>query len=181
MTAEVVMTRYASFLRGVNLGPSNKIAMPALRAMAERLGYSDVRTYINSGNLLFSTDADRAGLGLDIRRAIEAEFGLSIDVAVRTAEELRAIVASNPYPGGDPSRVTVAFLIGLPPADAEQRLAAVADEPYTIAGSEVWVNYTGGQAGSKLAAQFSRIMGASSTVRNLRTVSRVAQMLQETG
>jgi uncharacterized protein (DUF1697 family) len=173
------MTRYVALLRGINLGPTNKVAMPQLRAMAEGLGYTDVRTYINSGNLLFATEDDQAGLGEAIRRAISAEFGLTIDVAVRTADELRAIVAGNPYPDGDPSRVTVAFLVGPLPAEAVQRLAAVADEPYTIAGREVWVDYTHGQAGSKLAAQFSRIIGASTTVRNLRTVTKVAELLDQ--
>jgi uncharacterized protein (DUF1697 family) len=174
------MTTYVAFLRAINLGSTNKIAMPALRATAERLGYTDVRTYINSGNLLFSATADDAGLEAVISRAIEADFGLQIDVAVRSAEQLRSILADNPYPDGDPSRVTVAFLIGPPPPDVGQRLAAVADEPYTVAGREVWVNYTRGQGRSKLAAQFGRVIGASATVRNVRTVSKVVEMLAAT-
>lgn len=170
------MTTYAAFLRAINLGSTNKIAMSALRATAERIGYADVRTYINSGNLVFATEDDEAGLEEAISQAIAADFGLQIDVAVRSADRLRDLVAANPYPDGDPSRVTVAFLIGTPAADAEQRLAAVADEPFTISGSEVWVNYTSGQAGSKLGAQFSRLIGASCTIRTLRTVTKVAEL-----
>lgn len=170
------LTQYAAFLRGINLGPSNKIAMPALRATAERLGYTEVRTYINSGNLVFTSQGDDQGLSEAIHEAIRQDFGLEIDVAVRTADELRAVLAGNPYPEGDPSRVTVAFLMRPAPADAEQRVAAVADEPYTFAGREVWVNYTKGQASSKLAAQFSRVIGVSATVRNVRTVGKVVEL-----
>jgi len=171
------MTSYAAFLRGINVGSANRIAMPALRATAERLGYLDVRTYINSGNLLFRTSGgDDVGLSDAIHSAIRHDFGLTIDVAVRTAEELQVILDGNPYPDGDPSRVTVAFLTGPPPPGAEQRMAAVANEPYALAGTEVWVHYTGGQATSVLAAQFSRIIGVSATVRNVRTVGKVVQL-----
>lgn len=171
------MNRYAAFLRGVNLGSANKVAMPALRAMAEGLGYAEVRTYINSGNLLFTTTGDDVGLSEAIGQAIQQTFGRRIDVAVRSADELREILSGNPYPDGDPSQVTVAFLSGEPPPGAERRVAAIAEEPFIIAGSEVWVHYTHGQAGSKLAAQFSRVIGVSATVRNVRTVAKVVDLL----
>jgi uncharacterized protein (DUF1697 family) len=171
------MDRYAAFLRGINLGPSNKIAMPALRDLAERLGYTEVRTYINSGNLIFTAAGSDRQLSEAIHQGIRHDFGLDIDVAVRTGDQLRDVLAGNPYPDGDPSRVTVAFLVGPPPADVEQRLAAVADEPYVCADREVWVNYTRGQAGSRLAAQFSRVVGVSATVRNVRTLAKVVDLL----
>jgi uncharacterized protein (DUF1697 family) len=173
------MTRYAAFLRGINLGRTNKVAMPQLRAMAHRLGYENVKTYINSGNLVFTAEeaASAAALAGPIRDGIQHDFGLTIDVAVRSEGQLRALLASNPFPQGDPSRVTVAFLVSDPPSDAEKRLAAAADAPYMLAGTEVWVDYTQGQAGSRLAAQFSKVIGVSSTIRNLRTVSRTLALL----
>ncbi|MDQ1482008.1 MAG: hypothetical protein QOF35_84 [Actinomycetota bacterium] len=173
------MTRYVAFLRGINLGASNKIAMPKLRAMAERLGYADVRIYINSGNLLFTSSRTDLALTQDIHSAIKSEFGYTIDVAVRTEDQLRRILKENPYPDGDPSQVTVAFLTEKPPATAKDKVAAIAtdQEPFTIAGTEVWVNYTQGLARSKLAAQFSKIIGVSATVRNVRTVGKIVAML----
>jgi uncharacterized protein (DUF1697 family) len=166
---------YVAFLRGVNLGPSNKISMPALRAMAEDLGYTDVATYINSGNLILSSAKKPATLEREISNAIKDTFGSRIDVVVRTPAQLKKILAENPYPDGNPSQVTVAFLAEAPAADAEDKVAAVAKdyEPFAFAGQQVYVNYSQGIGKSKLAERFSAIIGASSTVRNIRTIEKV--------
>jgi uncharacterized protein (DUF1697 family) len=173
------VTRYAAFLRAINLGSTNKIAMPALRALAEGLGYSEVRTFINSGNLLFSAAGTDQAVAVALEQAITDAFGLRIDVAVRTEDELRTLLADNPFPDGDPSQVTVAFLTRTPPPEAQERVAALADddEPFVFSGREVWVHYRGGQGTSKLAAQFNRAVGVSSTVRTLRTVTKVVDLL----
>lgn len=172
------MTSYVAFLRGINLGGSNKIAMPALRELAVTLGYGDVRTSINSGNLLFTATGTDRELSEQIQRALLEEFGKSIDVAVRSEAQLRRLLGSNPYPDGNPSQVTVAFLTGPAPATAQQKVTALATEaePVTFAGDEVWVNYTEGIANSKLAAQFVKAVGVSATVRNVRTVGKVVAL-----
>lgn len=173
------MTRYAAFLRAVNLGSTNKVAMPRLRSMAEALGYTGVRTYINSGNLLFSAAGTADELTQALEQAIRDEFDLRIDVAVRTEAQLRALLESNPFPDGEPSQVTVAFLTRPPPPEAEQRVGALAgdQEQVVFSGLEVWVNYTQGQGTSKLAAQFNKAVGVSSTVRTVRTVTKVVELL----
>lgn len=172
------MTSYAAFLRAINLGPTNKVSMPRLRALAEELGYGEVRTYINSGNLLFTATGTDLELTEALERAITVEFGLRIDVAVRTTDRLRALLRQNPFPDGDPSQVTVAFLTGPPAAEAEQRVAALAttQESFVFSGSEVWVNYRQGLGTSKLALQFTKAVGVSATVRNLRTVAKVVDL-----
>ena len=103
-----------------------------------------------------------------------------MDVAVRTPARLATIVAENPFPDGDPTYVTVAFLTKAAPADAKRRVAEVAteQEPYVFSGQEVYVHYSQGQARSKLAAKFSDIIGVSSTVRNFRTVTKVLELAQ---
>jgi uncharacterized protein (DUF1697 family) len=166
---------YVAFLRGVNLGPTNKISMPALRAMAEDLGYADVATYINSGNLILSSPKKADTVEREISKTIEDTFGRPIDVTVRTPAQLKKILAENPYPDGNPSQVTVAFLTKAPAKDAKDKVAAVAKdyEPFTIAGQQVYVNYSQGIGRSKLAEKFSDIIGVSSTVRNIRTVDKV--------
>jgi uncharacterized protein (DUF1697 family) len=166
---------YLAFLRGVNLGPTNKISMPQLRAMAEDLGYTDVATYINSGNLIISSTKNAATVEREISDAIKKTFGRSIDVTVRTPAQLKKILAENPYPDGNPSQVTVAFLTKMPAADAKEKVAAVAKgyEPFTFSGQQVYVNYSKGIGRSKLAEKFSDIIGVSSTVRNIRTVEKV--------
>jgi uncharacterized protein (DUF1697 family) len=175
------VAQYVAFLRGINLGSTNKISMPELRAMATDLGYTDVATYINSGNLIFSSTKKAAALEREISAAIKQRFGTNTDVAVRTPAQLRKILDANPYPDGSPSQVTVAFLTKAAPAQAKQRVAEMATdaEPFTFAGSEVYVHYSNGLGRSKLAEKFSAIIGVSSTVRNLRTVTKVLELSQE--
>jgi uncharacterized protein (DUF1697 family) len=174
------VARYVAFLRGINLGPTNKISMPELRQMAEELGYTDVATYINSGNLLFVSTKKAAALEQEISAAISKRFGTSIDVAVRTPAQLRKILADNPYPDGSPSQVTVAFLTKAAPAGAKEKVAAMATEaePFTFAGSEVYVHYSNGMGRSKLAEKFSSVIGVSSTVRNINTVTKVLALCE---
>ena len=172
------MTTYVALLRGINLGPTNKIAMPALRAMTEEFGYTDVATYINSGNLIFRTAKKAATVERALTKAISDTFGLTIDVTMRTDAQLKKVLDDNPYPDGNPSQVTVAFLTKAPGPEAKKQVAAFAadHEPFTFGDRCVYVNYSHGLANSKLAAQFSSIIGVSSTVRNIRTVAKLVEM-----
>jgi uncharacterized protein (DUF1697 family) len=171
---------YVAFLRGINLGPSNKISMPELRAMAEDLGYTDVATYINSGNLIITSPKKAATVEREISDAIKKTFGHKIDVTVRTSAQLKKIVDQNPYPDGNPSQVTVAFLTKPAPADGKKRVAEVAQdyEPFSFSGQEVYVHYSQGLGKSKLAEKFSAIVGVSSTVRTIRTVEKVLALCE---
>ncbi len=177
------MTTYVALLRGVNLGGRNKVAMPALRELAERLGYTAVRTYINSGNLIFATAGSDQGIDRSIAEAladgIETDFGIRIDVAIRTRDQLATAVARNPYPDGDPKQTTIAFLMGAASADAQEKVAGLATgiERVEFAGSEIYVDYGGGLADSKLAINFSKIIGVSATVRNIRTCAKLLELM----
>jgi uncharacterized protein (DUF1697 family) len=175
------MTTYVAFLRGINLGPTNKISMPELRSMAEELGYEGVATYINSGNLVLRTPKQAATVERELAEAITDGFGYRVDVAVRTLAQLEKILAENPYPDGSPSQVTVAFLTKAAPAQAKQKLAAIAAdyEPFHFAGKNVYVHYAQGLGRSKLAEKFSSIVGVSSTVRNIRTVEKVVDLCKK--
>lgn len=173
------MTTYAAFLRGINLGPTNKIAMPALRQLAEGLGYGNVTTYINSGNLIFTSGKQPETLAREISAALRGALPKPVDVAVRSRAELEKIVADNPYPEGDPSRVAVAFLMQPAAAGAAEKLAAVAadHEPFTVGDREVYVHYSQGLGTSRMAEQFARIIGGSATTRNIRTVEKVLALM----
>ncbi|WP_375425157.1 DUF1697 domain-containing protein [uncultured Friedmanniella sp.] len=173
------MTRYVALLRGINVGTAKRVAMPALRTMASERGYEQVSTHLNSGNLLLVADEDAETVRSRLEQGIEDTFGLHADVVVRTAEQLSAVVAANPFPGGDPSRVTVAFLAGPATDGAQERVAALAatDEPYRFSGLEVWVEYGHGQANSKLAVKFAALLGVTATVRNLRTATTLVELV----
>ena len=151
--------------------------------MAEDIGYTEVATYINSGNLIFVSSKKPATLEREISLGLSKRFGTSTDVAVRTPAQLKKILTDNPYPDGSPSQVTVAFLTKAAPAGAKQNVAAMATEaePFTFAGSEVYVYYSNGQGKSKLAERFSSVIGVSSTVRNLNTVAKVLALAERAG
>ena len=173
------MGTYVAFLRGINLGPTRKVDMAGLKAVTEGLGYTDVWTYLNTGNVGLSTDQDPTTVEQELAAALQQAYGARIDVTVRSADELRAVLAANPYPDESSSKVTVAFLCGAARPDAQERVAATATpaEPFTFSGREVWVCYGDGQARSKLAAGFSRVVGVSATVRTVGTVSKIVGRL----
>lgn len=172
------MTSYAAFLRAVNVG-GVKVAMADLRRIAEDLGHSEVATYINSGNLMLRSDQPAATVATGLSDALEQEYGRPVEVAVRTKAELAAILASNPFPDGNPSQVTIALLLGAAEPGAEQRLAefATANEPFVIADDVVYVEFGDGIGESKLALKLPKALGVVCTVRNLRTVQTVHDKL----
>ncbi|GAB2576870.1 DUF1697 domain-containing protein [Microlunatus antarcticus] len=174
------MTTYVALLRGVNLGPHRAVAMPRLAELARGLGYDDVWTWVNSGNLVLTTPRAAATVEREVADALEREYGTRIDVTVRSADELAALLGENPFPEGSPSRVTVAFLTGPAPYGLEGRIAAVATdaEPFVVADREVWVLYGDGIAGSRLATGFIRTVGVSATTRTLGTVTRVVAKIR---
>ena len=153
--------------------------MSQLRELAQELGYCEVWTYLNSGNLVFASDRGVAAVGHELEDALERQFQTRIDVAVRSADRLRELVTENPFPEAPANRVTVALLTGSARADATERIArtAKASEPFVVGEQEVWVHYGQGIADSRLAAQFSRIVGVSATVRNVGTLTKLVTKL----
>jgi len=169
------MTTYVAFLRGVNLGPQRKVSMARLAELARELGHEDVWTWVNSGNLVLGTSEAPADVETGIAAALQRELGLRVDVTVRSAAELVALLERNPFPDAPPQEVTVTFLLA-PAADgAADRLAALATgaEPFAMVGREVWVRFGEGQARSRLAVGLSAALGVSATTRTLGTVSRI--------
>jgi uncharacterized protein (DUF1697 family) len=175
-----VAVRVAALLRGINIGPSKRISMPALREIVESLGHRDVETYLQSGNVVFTPakGAPRA-LGQAIEAATGEATGHEVPVLVRTGRELADVVAANPYPVDDPTRVVVAFL-----GEAVQpsRLglgdpSVYAPDELTQIGRELFISVPNGQGRSKLMeALTKRRLPTVVTVRNWRTVVALAEM-----
>ncbi|GAA2105476.1 DUF1697 domain-containing protein [Microlunatus panaciterrae] len=172
------MTRYAALLRGVNVG-GRKVGMPELREVAEQLGYAEVSTYINSGNLLLSSGRSATTIRTELERALNGRFGYPARVIVRDHSQLRSVLTANPYPEGNPSQVTVAFLAAGPDPEVADRMAglATADEQFTIADTEIYVDFAGGLGRSKLAERLQQVVGVDLTVRNVRTVGKLVDLL----
>src|SRR5262245_53555453 len=120
--------RQIVLLRGVNIGPRNRIAMPALRELFTSTGFDDVRTYLQSGNVVLSSDADSERLAQECERRIAQAFGLNVDVIVRTRDELAGVVSRNPLEevAVNPKRYQVTFLQSELMPEVVDELAALA-------------------------------------------------------
>lgn len=171
--------RVVALLRGINLGSSKRIAMGELRALVESLGHTDVETYLQSGNVVFTPGIDEKDLDASLAAAIAEATGHDVPVVTRTASELAEIVAACPYTVDDPTRLVVAFLgeaVDLGELALGDLSSYLPDE-LTIRGREVYVSVPGGQARSKLMEALTRrSLPTTLTVRNWRTVSALAEL-----
>jgi uncharacterized protein (DUF1697 family) len=173
---------WVALLRGINLGARNKVPMAELRRLLEEDGYGDVRTYIQSGNVLFTTKASsRDALARRLERTVEDAFGVSSRVVLRTFEEIVGVASSHPF-GDDGSKTHVAFL-GQKPRAADVRALEqleIAPDRFELAGSDVYLHYPNGVQGSQLSgAVLERHLRVPATVRNWRTVTRLAEMAED--
>lgn len=173
---------YVALLRGINVGGHNKVAMTDLRALLEALGLSGVRTYIQSGNAVFTAAGTSAAqLEARIAAALRERLGVAAAVMVRTRDELRAVLADNPFiaEGLDPARLSVAFLDAAPPAEAVASLdaARVLPDRFAVRGRTTYLYTPNGLGRTKLTPSFWKPLGGSATVRNWRTVNQLLAMM----
>jgi uncharacterized protein (DUF1697 family) len=176
-----------ALLRGINVGGRNKVAMADLRQIAADLGYADVSTYIQSGNLLFAADeADTAALAAALERGIAARLGVRPAVVVISAAELAQVISDNPYPQAKEPRLVHAVFRNddLSPAGLAALAAAVAaaqissrDEAVVV-GRTLYLHTPDGFGRSELAARLaSSAAQAGGTARNWATVTRLMALL----
>ena len=176
-------TTYIALLRGINVGGRHPVPMAELRALAEALGGTDVRTYVNSGNLVLRSGAAPARLEAELEGALERRFGFPVPVILRRAGQWPEYVASNPFPersGHESRAVMLALPKRAPAADAVARLQerAAAGELIVGAGDVIWIYYAAGFGGSRLTpALLDRAAGSPVTTRNWRTVLALALLI----
>ncbi|MGA9858053.1 MAG: DUF1697 domain-containing protein [Solirubrobacteraceae bacterium] len=175
MGAQVLM------LRGINLGPNRRVPMADLRALLSDAGFDDVRTYVQSGNVVLSSTEAPAALERHTAALISEHFGFDVPVLARSRRQLAAVVKRNPLGdvAEDPKRYQVAFLADeLDPAVA-QRLRGLAAPPeaLTIEGREIYAWHPDGVARSKLwTAIAGKGLGTIATARNWTTVTTLLEM-----
>jgi uncharacterized protein (DUF1697 family) len=177
-------TRQIVLLRGINIGANNRIAMPALRELLTGAGLGDVRTYVQSGNVVLTSDAEPDALGQQCEGLIADAFGLAIPVVVRTRDELADVVRRDPLGAiaESPKRYQVSFLSGTPDPAIVRKLEAltIGDERFTAIGREFYTWHSEGVARSKLwAAIADRRLGVTATARNWTTVTTLLAMADE--
>ena len=168
------MKTWVALLRAVNVGGTGKLPMADLRALCERAGFADVRTYIASGNVVFRSRANEKQVKGALETVLEDYAGKPVGVLVRSGAELAAVLAENPFADAPPNRVIVNFLDAAPPADALQTVKHQIGERIALGRREIYVDYRDGDGmrNSKL-----RIPAAKTgTGRNLNTIAKLAEM-----
>lgn len=175
--------QHVLLLRGVNLGPRNRISMPELRATLERAGFEQVRTYLQSGNVVLRGDASPDQVAGACREQISKSFGLELEVIARSQKQLAQVVKHNPLGdvAVDPKRYQVSFLAGKLDDQQVSELAALAagEERFVAIGRELYAWHPRGVARSKLSMRLaSPRLGVPATARNWSTVTQLLAMCE---
>lgn len=171
-------------LRGINLAGRRRVGMADLRELLESRGYEDVRTHLQSGNVVLTSSAPADRLAKRLEPELEAGLGFAVEVIVRTRAELARVVARNPLAdvAKDPSRYLVTFLRAKPAAKLVRELRAldIAPEQIAVSGREVYSWHPGGFQGSPLAKLLSKTgVSDAGTNRNWRTVTKLLELADE--
>jgi uncharacterized protein (DUF1697 family) len=182
------MPTHVALLRGVNIGPSKRIAMADLRALMESLDHTDIATYVNSGNVVFNPPkpGSNEAIAAGIHAALVEHHGLDVGVIVRTAAELHAVIDGNPFPDAAaiPKTLHVAFLDREPEPGRVAALASVnrGDDDYRIAGDVAYLHYRHGIGKAIFMPKgLDRALGVTTTARNWNTVCDLAEMTKADG
>jgi len=172
-----------ALLRGINVGGHNKIPMAELRALCGEIGWQDIATYIQSGNIVFSANGCAGKLEGELQSAVRNRFGHDVHTLVRSAENWSEYLSANPFPRASEDQPNLVML-GLSksplPDDAADRLQerAAAEERVVQAADALWIHFPNGSARSKITpAALDRLAGSPVTTRNWRTVLKLQDML----
>lgn len=178
------MARFVALMRGINVGKAKRIAMADLRALMESLGYTDVKTLLNSGNVIFSArTAVSLNLAQRIQSAIATELGVDCLVIVKSAKEIAAVMADNPLPQGevDPSRFLVAFTKDVASLRALHALEGEGWGVDTLRVGEhaAYLWCASGILESKCATVLLKGLAKSGTTRNWATMQKIYALTTE--
>jgi len=174
--------RYIALLRGINVGGNTMIKMEELRKTFEALGFENVKTYINSGNVAFdAAKSNEASLVSKIEKTIESDFGRPIQVMIRQQKEFEMILESNPFEGEFQSHkeMHVLFLKDEMPREKQDQLLSAAAEPerFAVKGRQIYCHLPAGVADSLLGKGYiEKKLKVAVTARNWRTVKMLADL-----
>lgn len=177
------MNTWIALLRGINVGGNNILPMKDLRQLLEHEGFTDAKTYIQSGNCVFQSDLSSPDeIQCKISDGIENKFGFRPRIFVMDRSNLLQAIAANPYPEGaeDPKSVHFYFLAGLATEPDLEALEAIQapTERYLLTDHVLYLHAPDGIGRSKFAAQVEQKLGVATTARNFRTVLKIAELLQ---
>jgi len=179
------MSVFIAMLRGINVTGHGIIKMDALREMCVGLKLRDVRTHIQSGNVIFRTaPTEEAALAKKIQAGIEKAFGLRPEVILRSTREVRAVVEANPFTGRaniEPGKLLVLFLGVRPSAEVRSKIEALRPDPEELhlIGRELYIYFPDGQGRSKFVPVLDRILKSTGTGRNWNSVTKMLAIAEE--
>jgi uncharacterized protein (DUF1697 family) len=177
-----VMTTYVALLRGINVGGRTKVGMDDLRRVFLALGYAGVKTYVQSGNVLFRSPVEEPPpSAAAIEQRIARDLGVTTTVLLRNGDDLAHVIANNPFLGRvpDPTKLHVTFLAEPPDPERAARLETPSGEPdaFSLAGREVYLHCPNGYGRTKLNNAFlERRLGVAATTRNWNTVTTLRDL-----
>ena len=163
---------YIALLRAVNLGPTNKLPMAALKATCERLGFSEVNTYLASGNVVFRSRSSAAQVKKALEAALGEYAGKPVGVVVRTGKEMAAVHAGNPFPEMPGNKTVAIFLDRAPSGNALNTVTHKAHEELRVGRREIYVYYADGIGEARLKIPAAK----QGTARNMNTIAKLAEM-----
>ena len=169
------MAAFVALLRAVNVGGTGKLPMTELKAMCEELGFAAVRTYIASGNVVFTSRKSESAIRVALEKRLHAYAGAPVGVLVRSAAEMAEVLADNPFPKAAPNRTVAIFLDKPPPTDALAGIRGQKNEEVRLGRREIYVHYGEGMGTSKLVIPAAR----AGTARNINTIATLAKMAAE--
>lgn len=177
------MSRQVALLRGINLGSNRRVSMGDLRELLEGHGYENVRTHLQSGNVILSSPLSGARLERALERQLADGLGIEVEVLVRSRKQLADVVARDPlgHVAKNPSRYLVSFLRSKPPAKVLRELATadVAPEQFVLEGRELYAWHPAGVQRSKLNKLLAQRLGVTATARNWNTVTKLLELAGE--
>ena len=166
------MPAYIALLRAVNVGGTGKLPMTELKSMCEQAGFDKVKTYIASGNVVFQSKKSEAQVKKLLEASLAAYAGKPVGVMVRTAAEMAAVLAANPFTDAPGNRTVAIFLDEQPPANALEAATGQQDEEVRLGLREIYVLYGQGMADSRLKIPVAK----NGTARNINTIGKLAEM-----
>lgn len=166
------MTHYVALLRAVNVGGTGKLPMSELKAMCEAIGFAHVRTWIASGNVLFTSALGETAVKKKLEEKLRDYAGKPVGVLIRTATEMAQVLADNPFPEAPGNRVVAIFLDEAPPADALDDIKNRKLEKLALGKREIYVHYGEGMADSRLTIPTAK----AGTARNINTIAKLAEL-----
>lgn len=178
------MKTYISILRGINVGGKRKLKMDELKALYRKLGFSEVSSYIQSGNVVFQhQEEDPAHLARMISNAIEENFQLNVPVIIRSAQQMQKLLSENPFlANSEESQLHLTFLSEIPADEASAALKAFSagNDQFELVQDHVFIVCQGKYHQSKLSnAFFEKKLGVQATTRNWKTVKKLAEMASQ--